>query len=796
MTKFVPKEVLGDSTFVAVYDPESGDTGYVRMGDLVDKSETTVTAVTSPGGEVEFTPAPVAQAIAALGQPNQYAVSDAELAALPPRLWPVDSLPYRLFRAHRGYAFGVSTGSRQIVRVDGTSHAAQNVYQFPEGWTVFDIFEGDGCILACAYDADGKYSLWRSGDLGDTFTRVHNLGQDPTGTHHPGTWLLNNGVRVGKINGQPATVLASYVTGTPIDADPPTAASFAYIAYSIDQCHTWQFLNVWNYDFPNNTGVGQRAFRHFHAVAYDQWRDCWWFGTGDIDEHSAVWRWDGRTMAPIGSAPPASVAEGNHPGWDCRYGSQRWRTVDILVSRDWIETFTDTVSNNTGGIWRVRPDFTDSHRVNHDTNGVQHDGWSNLTTSTGLQLWCSNLRADAVTASHRWVGLWGSMTGDRYSQIGRVAVRAGASPYGTRGLFELAGKVWWCVLGEAGKGDRLSTNVYEPRGVFKEDRPDFLGPVYFTDFSAGDDANNGHSASTAWKTYRKCYLGNVVTHGARVMISEGTSEEEGVTSIEYSANSQPATDTTVGIQISGQGRDKTTILMSASGANGWKGTTSQYWDVENEGMTFRPASSARTLHNDNTTQTNGTPKWTFRDCTSGSTTVQSTYAAWVKTSIVRHIRSEILQPANQQAIRAEQSGEITVEASIVKGRVLQYLDAKVRMLNCEHASYATAAFSLAADATRLPEVKNVVYHGGSGALFNNLSALDVSEVIAGCVYDRTPVGMPASPLPVAAILDRADNLIPFSWSALRGAGVSTGVKWGFDGRPMRKIPSIGAIEAD
>lgn len=55
MTKFVPKEVLGDSTFVAVYDPESGDTGYVRMGDLVDKSETTVTAVTSPDGGIGIT---------------------------------------------------------------------------------------------------------------------------------------------------------------------------------------------------------------------------------------------------------------------------------------------------------------------------------------------------------------------------------------------------------------------------------------------------------------------------------------------------------------------------------------------------------------------------------------------------------------------------------------------------------------------------------------------------------------------------------------------------------------------
>lgn len=755
-----------------------------------------VETTTGPGGGVEFTSAPVAQAIAALGQPNQYVASDAELGALPPRLWPVDSLPYRLFRAHRGHAFGVSSGSRQIVRVDGASHVAQNVYQFPEGWAVFDIFEGDGCILACAYDADGKYALWRSADLGETFTRVHNLGQDPTGTHHAGTWLLNNGLRVGKINGQTATVLASYNSGAAIDADPPTAGSFSYVAYSLDQCQTWRFLNIWNYDFENNTGVGQRAFRHFHTVAYDPWRDCWWFGTGDVDVHSAVWRWDGRTMTPIGSATPASVAAGDHPGWDCRYGSQRWRTVDILVTEDWIETFTDTVMVNGGGIWRVRPDWTDSHRVNHDTNGIQHDGWSNLTTSSGLQLWCSNLRADAVTANQRWVGLWGSMNGNRYAHIGRVAIRAGASPYGTRGLFELNGKIWWCVLGEAGKGDRLSTNVYEPRGKFREERPDFLGPVYFTDLTTGSDSNDGHSASAPWKTYRKCYIGNVVTHGARVMISEGTSEEEGVASIEYAANSQPATDTTVGIQISGQGRDKTTILMAASGINGWKGTSSQYWDVENEGMTFRPASSARLLHNDNTTQTAGTPRWTFRDCTSGNVTVQSTYTAWVKTSVVRHIRSEILQPGSQQTIRAEQTGEITVEASIVKGRVIQGLNSRVRMLNCEHSNYASVGFSLGADAAVLPELKNVLYHNGSGALFSNLSALDVSGVIAGCVYDRTPTGMPTSPLPVAGILDRGDDLVPFAWSALRGAGVSTGVKWGFDGRPMRKVPSIGAIEAD
>lgn len=55
MTKFVPKEVLGDSTFVSVYDPESGDTGYVRMGDLVSMSDTTVTSALSTGGGTGIT---------------------------------------------------------------------------------------------------------------------------------------------------------------------------------------------------------------------------------------------------------------------------------------------------------------------------------------------------------------------------------------------------------------------------------------------------------------------------------------------------------------------------------------------------------------------------------------------------------------------------------------------------------------------------------------------------------------------------------------------------------------------
>ena len=75
MTKFVSNEVLGDSTFVSVYDPESGDTGYVRMGDLVSKSETTVTATTDLGGGIELA---ISGKWRALGSPGYLPLNNPE----------------------------------------------------------------------------------------------------------------------------------------------------------------------------------------------------------------------------------------------------------------------------------------------------------------------------------------------------------------------------------------------------------------------------------------------------------------------------------------------------------------------------------------------------------------------------------------------------------------------------------------------------------------------------------------------------------------------------------------------
>jgi hypothetical protein len=144
------------------------------------------------------------------------------------------------------------------------------------------------------------------------------------------------------------------------------------------------------------------------------------------------------------------------------------------------------------------------------------------------------------------------------------------------------------------------------------------------------------------------------------------------------------------------------------------------------------------------------------------------------------------------------SGDVTIEASYVSGLSTQQQDSVLRMRNVEVDKYQGTAVLINANATQLGEFSNVLFNEGSSAPFNNLSALSTASMVRNCRYGRAPVaGTPASPLPIAGILDREESTgVPFAWSALKRQGYAAGVKWGLDGRPLRKIPSIGAIEAE
>lgn len=751
---------------------------------------------TSPGGGIEFPG--LSPLTAAVRNAVQYIVSHADLAARPPRLWPVDAVPYRLFCQVGGLAFGHGDSNRVLVTVDTVTRAATVGYEFPAGHAILDIYAGWGCaLIVLLKTADSTHSIYRTTD-GQTVEQVHDLGRDPNGdlTHRTHVRLLTRGLEKGFINGQRALVFATY---TGAEQVPGTIDDAIYIASSIDDGVTWQRVNTWNWNF--ETGTGAHTIRHFHAVRYDKWRDCWWIAAGDTDDESAIIRWDGKSAGP-GNATPAQIASGAHPGWDCRTGSQRWRAVDLLVTEDWIENFTDTVSDIHGGIWRVRPDFTGSHRVDHTVRGAEHDGWAALLASDGTHLWCDSARLDATDTWQRYVAIYASTTGARYFEIGRFALTDELNRSKLpRGFFEDdQGLIWFSQSSEAGKG-LFATTAFRLQGKFIDERPDCLAPAYFVDPVNGSDTNNGWSVATAWKTVRNALLGQKVTPGARVMVSAGTSAEDGLGSIEYASNARAAHDTTRPVQISGQGAGETTVVLTGS-TSGWRGTSAQMWRVDLCDMAVEVSNTAHYILHDSGTQSAGVPEWTLRDCVIGSRTVGSARAIYPRVAKVKAYRTRFLNLTDSTKVSVQLAGTGVFEGYscvFTGGRNIQEAGGGLVLKHCEFHDYSVAAVTLLASAVVAPRIENCVFAGASAGLpISNASStvvLDGTMLVSNYYGKPNGANVPLPTLQVAGPLARDETtLVPLAESQLVGAAQPAGVSWDFYGNPFRSRPAIGAVE--
>ena len=755
-----------------------------------------VQSFSTPGGGIAFPG--LSSLTAAVRNAVQYIVSHADLEARPPRLWPVDAVPYRLFCAVGGRAYGHGDNNRILVTVDTSSLAATVGYEWPVGYAITDIYAGDGCALVTvAETATNLYSLYRTTD-GQAVELVHDIGRDPNGTltHRPHVRILTRGLTAGYIAGRRALMLSTYnvavVNGAATDG---SIGDAVYLAASFDDGKTWQRINGWNWNF--ETGVGSHTIRHFHSVRYDQWRDCWWIAGGDTDAESCLIRWDGKTAGP-GNVSPAQMQAGSVPGWDCRTGSQRWRAVDIMVTEDWIETFTDTVADLTGGIWRCRPDFSESHRVDHTVRGAQHDGWAALLASDGTHLWCDDCRPDTTLDSQRYMAIYASANGNKYWEIGRIAL-AGTGVKIPRGFFEANGLIWWSCDGEAGKGTN-STTLMRLAGRFIQQQPDNLAPVYFVDFANGSDAANGWGKATSWKTARNALAGNKITPGARVILSSGESVENGVGSMEYAANASPATDASRPVQISGQGRDATIVTLSGA-TEGWRGTSAQQWKVRLCNMTLRPADTTKITLWDNSTATSGAPEWYVEDARIGRRDVGTARCFYLRVSKLFVRRSNIDNTIDTTKYTFLIDGTATMELDssvIYGGRSSVTAGAAVNIRHNEFRNYAVAAIGISSGATVAPLIANNVFFDSQQTPITNASAavtLTAAMVYGNWYAKPQGAGVPDAILPIGGELARnPDTLAPYEWSSLIGLAQPAGVSWDYYGNPFRARPAIGAVE--
>ena len=736
--------------------------------------------VVADAGGVKFNLTDMSKAAAA----GLYALASADIAARPPRLYPVDSLPVRLFCASAGYAWGHTLDNRQICRVDVATRAVTLGYQLPAGNTVVDMYPcAAGVLVITTNVAANTFTLHRTTD-GVTLTAVHDIGRTLDGTtHQTGCKILARGLERGKIGGRDAILMSVYNSGD--SRTPGGAGDEIYLAASFDDGATWQRFGTWNTN-------GTRQILHFHVVRYDRWRDCWWIGTGDTDSESNWIRWDGIASWPNNTAP-LNFPTGS--GFIVGPGAQISRTVDFLVTESWIYTFTDTTGYEVGGIWRMKPDGTKKHRVNGDVNGSNHEGWSSLLASNGTMLWCDDVSANAAASNQRYFGVYGSSTGDRFYTIGRIAT-TGTGVKLVRGFFEAGGNIWISVDGEAGKG-LFGTTVYQQKGLFREERPDNLAPVYYVDPVNGNDAADGYGIATAWKTVRNSLAGNKITHGARVVMLAGTSTENGISTIDYAANTAAATDTSRHIQISGQGRAQSVIALSGA-TSGWRDSSaSKTWDIELCDLTLRQTDPTKIILLDTSGATTP-PTWTVRDAAIGDESVGSAYATYLQSATLNLIRSDVLQIADSGKYALWCSGTATIKAHasrIFGGRSQQQSGAKIELRHCEVDKFANTGILIASGSTVAAYIANCILGANSAQTpINNASALTIDGTcIVNTITVKPSIGVTGA---VVAPIDRdPDTLVPYSWSSLAVAGVGVGVYWDYLGNPMRKTPSIGAFES-
>ena len=731
-------------------------------------------------------------AIGIVGKVPPTLLQTTSVDSAPPRLWPVDALPHRLTCYWGGYVWGHSgADNRRVIKIDQTSHVAITGYQFPAGTVIVTAYAGNECVLLLTLvSATDRYSLYRTTD-GYSVSLVHDFGRTEDGsTHYQYIYTLNKGICAGKIGGRDAIVLSTYNIGDLSGVTPGSAGDVNYLAVSYDDGLTWTRLNTWN--------VGAHNIRHFHFVRYDVFRNCWWFGVGDADNEAMIFRWDGVSTWP-GNVSPTTLAATD--GFTVGAGTPRWRAVDLVITEDWVYSFTDTVSSTLGGIWRMRPDFTDSHRVNNDVLGKQHDGWTSILCQDGTHLWSDSCRTDTATNAQRHIAIYGSADGKRFFEIGRTALNGSGAIFND-GFFESAnGQIWMSSRGVAGKGG-YETTVMTLSGKFIEERADNLAPAYFVNFSTGNDSNDGKTAATPWLTARKCLASNVITHGARVILSAGSSAENGVSTIDYEANAVPATDTARHVQISGQGRDSTAIVLTGA-TSGWKDSSAaKTWDIELCALTIKQSDTTKLILTD--TAGASTPAtWTLRDARVGDMVVGSAQALLIQNATVNAYRSSIEQivSASKYTYFILTLGVLNAEACLIKGgRGLQQTGGTVRIKQCTFVEYGSYAHLINAASTVKPLIANCVFdRSGQIPIVNNqtatLTLLD-ADVYGNYYASACGAEVPAASaiVPANSPVMMSDEYVPFLASPLAGLCNSVGVYWDYTGQPFLANPCPGAIE--
>ena len=430
-------------------------------------------------------------------------------------VYPDDFFPISCYEHISSSMLGQSSaGSGQIVQVNMLTKEQSNYGNSLPVTGLRNIKAiTESMIIAEADGGTGFYKLYKTEDAGDTWQLV--LTQEIENVR----MLTNRSICIASVNGQVVLFFGEYNVNT--SRVNGAANDQVRLLRSDDLGSTWTEVTRWNTDGTNNN------IRHIHAVKQNHVNGRIYVITGDSNDQSSIYSWDGVSAWPPNVNPSDTVQTA---GLRNVSGRQAFRTVDLLFKDELIYMMPDAPTGAFGndsecGIWTISQDLnldtlTRVSTVSTHMTGIA--GWLADWLPDGRQIWLggneiltSGEKYNCLIVSNKALTQWEAVGAYRSTNVSTFIVPLNLFCYNETIYVS-------CATG-SGKSSETTVSCkmsdLDFRGKYKTlYTPDTIHPVYWVDEVAGDNSNNGWTPRSPFKSAEHALTGGRVTFGGRLQI--------------------------------------------------------------------------------------------------------------------------------------------------------------------------------------------------------------------------------------------------------------------------------------
>lgn len=420
-----------------------------------------------------------------------------------------------------------------------------------------------GLIFVLVRNPMNYYFLLKSSDGGMTFSNVYTFGagNGPEGTQVQNVRLLRGMLELTRNlpsgGGKGTLFIGEYNVNSTRTSG--STNDRIRIMKSEDNGDTWTKVVEWNTNGSNQVG-------HIHAMKQDPYTGEIYVCVGDYGSRTGIIKWDGTSPW----VDNRSIAQtGQMSGFRAFYGSQKYRTCDVLFDEDYFYTFVDTqLPNNPGGvesgIWRGRKNFSSYNRVDNQIYNYDpmHVGW--FGEKIGNTFIFTTAREYMTEAGWKELNtqVYTSTDGTTWHRSGSLSWRNTGNPTESQyisSVFSYNDMIYFDCSAGAGHSATVQCSLNKRWHTYED--PVILHPVYFvgTWNAAGNDNNRGTTPDAPRRTLNSMLSTNSISAAARVRVAAGTYNEPNIHPLWNTVNFQGKGS----VVVEGQGMNRTSIVRSS-----------------------------------------------------------------------------------------------------------------------------------------------------------------------------------------------------------------------------------------